>query len=77
MLGGEQSSWRLLRNESYHFEARPTGLVDNRSFRDTVLSELEKAGLQHSGATNCFVKGVIDLGHDFIRLSGATARNIK
>lgn len=57
--------------KGFHIEARPVEPVDNEFFRETVLSGLEKAGLQHQGPRNCFLNGVIDPGHDFIRVTGS------
>ncbi len=57
--------------KGFHIEARPTEPVDNRLIRATILIELEKMGFEHKGDTNCFLNGVIDTSHDFIRLTGS------
>ena len=57
--------------KGFHIEARPAEPVDNEFFRTTVLSGLEKAGLQHLDSKNSFQNGVIDPGHDFIRVTGS------
>ena len=57
--------------KGFHIEAKATRPVDNQLFRDSLLIGLKEIGLKNRGAPNCFPKGTIDPGHDFIRLTGS------
>lgn len=57
--------------KGFHIEVRPAESVNTEFFRKSVLSGLEKAGLQHMGTTNMFQSGVIDTYHDYIRVTGS------
>jgi hypothetical protein len=57
--------------KGFHIEGRPTDPVDNRSIRETLLTGLKKKGLENMGTTNWFITGIIDPGHEFIRLTGS------
>ena len=57
--------------KGFHIEARPNESVDNRAFRETLLSGLKKMKRECTEVTNCFLDGVIDRDHDFIRLTGS------
>jgi hypothetical protein len=57
--------------KGFHIEGRPSAPLDYASIRSTLIDELAKLGRNTKDASNCFLDGTVDLGHDFIRITGS------
>jgi hypothetical protein len=57
--------------KGFHIEARPTEPLDFRSVRGELLRRLAQLRGQNGYPTNSFSDGIIDTGHDFIRVTGS------
>ena len=57
--------------KGFHIEARPTQALDNRIVRKDLLLGLKEMGHNDRGASNRFLNGTIDPGHDFVRITGS------
>jgi hypothetical protein len=55
--------------KGFHIEAKPSEPLDNQSIREALLTGLNNIKYEQKEIRNRFSNGVIDLGHDFIRLT--------
>jgi hypothetical protein len=55
--------------KGFHIEARSTEPLDNQLLREALLIGLKEMGLEGSGTPNYFLNGIVDISHDFVRLT--------